>query len=127
MSLSIQNVAAYWATQTSLTSLVPASSVFLDVAADGTTLPYLIFSQVSQIPEWQTGGNHISRTRLRMTVYGPTLAVVSPIVDAIIAAFKWQDVTSAGFGCRLENIIPKGEQGGAFSCMVEWTLMESLS
>lgn len=122
------NVWSYWASAPSgLTSLVPQSSVYLDIPANTLALPYVVLSQVGQPSEWNTSNNRVSRLKLNMIVYAKTLTAVDAICAQIKSAFNWQTVTSAGFGCRLDNTIPRGEVGSAYSCVLTYTLFENIS
>lgn len=127
MALASQNIVSYWATQSSLTSLIPANKVYLDIAADGATMPYAIFTMIGGKPKWMTDGSYISPTEFHITVYATSLSSLSSIVDAIYQAFKWKNITANGFGCRFENSISRGERGGAFSAVMIWTLFETLT
>lgn len=122
--LAMTAVQQFWATNAALSALIPPTSVFLDIANDNVSMPYCVLNQQGSSYEWQTDGKAVSRTRFRMRIYAPDLPTVSTITDAAIAAFKWQDVSSIGFGCRLESVAPRQEEAGAYSCAINWLLFE---
>lgn len=118
---------SYLQAQSGLTALVPASNIWLDVAADAQLLPFLIVTVVSDVPEWDVAGNYLSRMRVRLTPYAATLSALDGIVAQLYTAM---DNVIGMYGQQIgsirENCIPHGLQAGAYSATCEWLVFEDL-
>jgi hypothetical protein len=94
-------VRATWGGAASLTAIVPAARVYFQRAAEGTALPYVVytFDDVSAYfggTEYFSGSKYIKVTRVNFDVYGTRAVGWSTLAQAMSDTFGWTTANSAG-------------------------------
>lgn len=87
-------VKATWAAAASLTAIIPADRVFFQRAAEGTTLPYLVytFDDISAFfggTEYFSGAKYVKQTRVLFDAYGTPATDWEAFSQAVNDALTW--------------------------------------
>ncbi len=114
LDVTLPNIAAgvrtSWAADATLTAIVPASRVYFQRAAGGTTLPYVVytFEGVSAYfggTEYFSGGKYVKVTRILFDVYAtPDATDLDAIGQAMSNAFGSSTASSAA-GWTIPNAV----------------------
>lgn len=96
-----EGVKTTWSNQSALTTLIPANSLYLQRAPEGSTLPYCVFSfeDISAFfggTEYFSGREYVKQTRVTFTTYGTRAFGFQEFGQAISNAFGWSDGNPSG-------------------------------
>lgn len=91
-----------------LTALVPGSKIMAVVAAQGIVVPYVVWQEIDDIPDYSHDGrNSLRHPRVQVSSYASSLGAAKAINTQVMAALEtWPAANADVQKVTVENIIP---------------------
>lgn len=98
-----------------LIALVPATHIAAVTIAQGTLVPYVVFQEIDDIPEYShSGRNSLRHPRMQLSSYASSLGAAKAINVQVLEALEtWSSVQ-----VFIENIIPMYDPATALFAVI---------
>lgn len=102
-------------TYSPLITLVPATHIAAVTIAQGTLVPYVVFQEIDDIPEYShSGRNSLRHPRMQLSSYASSLGAAKAINVQVLEALEtWSSVQ-----VFIENIIPMYDPATALFAVI---------
>jgi len=102
-------------TYSPLIALVPATHIAAVTIAQGTLVPYVVFQEIDDIPEYShSGRNSLRHPRMQLSSYASSLGAAKAINVQVLEALEtWSSVQ-----VFIENIIPMYDPATALFAVI---------
>lgn len=117
MSLLTETV-SYWNNNPDLYSA--GGKLYLGFVPDASAYPYCAVQQISNTPQWLTGGDTPEDAIIQFDVFSTSGAEVNSIVDIIKREFDWVKFTATVIYCERQNDYIIAEQNKVYHGIVEY-------
>lgn len=108
-----------------ITALVPATHIAAVTIAQGILVPYVVFQEIDDIPDYaHDGQNGLRRPRVQISSYASSLLGAKAINVEVMAALEtWPAAAPDVESVQIENTIPMYDQAtGLFAMITDFTI-----
>jgi hypothetical protein len=103
-----------------VTALVPATHIAAVTIKQGILVPYVVFQEIDDIPDYaHDGQNGLRHPRMQISSYASSLLGAKAINVQVMAALEtWPAATPDVQSVQIENTIPMYDQATALFAMI---------
>jgi hypothetical protein len=103
-----------------ITSLVPATHIAAVTIAQGILVPYVVFQEIDDIPDYaHDGQNGLRHPRMQISSYASSFLGAKAINVQVMAALEtWPAAAPDVQSVQIENTIPMYDQATALFAMI---------
>lgn len=99
----LADIHSYWASNGTLNSALPATSVYTGLVPESKTFPYAVIVPISLNPTYTTGSGYFGTFAFQISVFDTDPDNVESLADTIGGQFDYKPVSGPTMSCERTN------------------------
>ncbi len=119
----------FW--QANLEAILPTASVYLSIAPENPTFPYVVLTMVSLVPTYTTGAGHFETLTFRLAVMSNAAGTANSLATQIADVLDMSKPSTASIICKRTAgpvvLADETEPQRVFSAIVTYDLVQNVA
>src|SRR4051794_7167914 len=99
----LADIHSYYASNATLTALLPASKVYTSLIPEGTAFPYAVIVPIALTPTPTTGQGYYASFAFQISVFDTDPDNAESIANTIVGQFDYRQIATSTISCERTN------------------------
>lgn len=119
---------SYWASNGTLTALIPTDKVFTGLVPDSCLMPYAVIVPISEVPTFLCGQDYYESFHFQVSLFGDDDATIESTAQTVMDELDYVSIANPTIAVERLNYLFTTEPAGIFHVVLEynWTSNRTL-